>query len=713
MKNLGDAGVKIEIEGDENETEEFIERIRKENPPLSQIDSIEKDYSEPEGLEGFEILKSEKGGDNSGTIPPDTAMCDECLDDLRDPENQYFQYWCTSCVNCGPRFTIIKELPYDRSRTSMDEFPMCQDCEKRYKDPGDRRYHAQTIACPENGPQLFTIPSADNPIPKTAEKLKNGKIVAIKGVGGTHLACDASKTEVVKKLKERAQRPQKPLAVMVKNLEIAEELATISESEKKSLQDIKRPIVVVEEKESSILSKEVSKDLHNVGIMLPYSGLHHLLFNHINFPLVMTSANISGKPMLVKNENIKRELKDIADFMLLHNREIVARCDDSVIRYSGGKRRFIRRSRGWAPTPIELKLGDGNILSLGAEFDNTITLYGNDKCYISQHIGDVENIETLNFLKETIEHLENITNISDFEKIACDLHPDFMTTQLAEEISDNPIRVQHHHAHLASLLGEKGLEEIITIDADGLGYGPDDTIWGGEILAGTKEKYERMGSLSPMLMPGSDLASKFPSRMIGGILHEEPNISEILEKHAHFPGGEKEKGIVEDQIEKKFNTPKTSSAGRFLDAISSLLDICHERRYEGEPAMKLESFALPGTAEDLELDFKKSNDRLVLNVQSLFKKILEMKESGENKRDIAATAQEMLAKGMTKIAIKSARKKNIDTIGFTGGVAYNDSIGTKIKEMVEETDLDYVTNEKVPCGDGGVSFGQTIVASKR
>lgn len=711
VKNLGDAGVEVVLEGSKEKIKEFLDRLTEENPPLSKIKSINTNYSQIEGLEEFKILKSAEGGEGSGTIPPDTAMCEKCYSDMRDPKSRYYNYWATSCVDCGPRFTVIRGLPYDRPRTSMDEFPMCDKCRAEYENPLDRRYHAQTIACPECGPQLFSIPSTEKPILNAGKALENGKIVAIKGVGGTHIACNAFDGEIVEKLKKRLKRLHKPLAIMAKDLEMVEKFARFDEEEKKSLKSIKRPIVVLDQIEDSPLASGVAEGLHTIGVMLPYTGVHYLLFDHIDFPVVMTSANLAGRPMLIENENIITELEDIADFMLLHDRKIVARCDDSVVRFSGGSRRFLRRSRGWAPSPISLDLGEEPILALGAEFDNTIALYNKGNCYVSQHIGDVDDLETFNFLKETIDHLTSITNMDIPDIVACDLHPDFMTTELAEDLSETPIRVQHHHSHLASLLGEKNIREIVGIDADGVGYGPDGTIWGGEVLYATRSDYDRLGSLSPMLMPGGDLASKYPSRMIGGIFYESSNLSEILSKHATFPGGDDEKDTVEKQIENRFNTPVTTSAGRTLDAVSSLLDICHERTYEGEPAMKLESFAVRGKPLDIEPDLEYSNGKLMLNVQSMFRKLIDLKEKGIKRVHIAATAQKLLAKGLSQIAINCAEEQGVKTIGFTGGVAYNNAIGCKIREIIEDLGFNYITNEKLPCGDGGVSFGQLVIAS--
>ncbi|KXA95846.1 hypothetical protein AKJ65_00285 [candidate division MSBL1 archaeon SCGC-AAA259E19] len=712
VKNLGDAGVEIILEGPKEKIRNFLNNLREKSPPLSEIQSIDVNYSKPQGIEGFEILESAEGGEGSGTIPPDTAMCDNCLEDMRDPESRYHGYWATSCVDCGPRFTVIRGLPYDRPKTSMEEFPMCDECRAEYEDPLDRRHHAQTIACPNCGPQLFSVPGTENPIEKTAEALQEGQIAAIRGVGGTHLACDAYNDEAVIRLMRRLKRLHKPLAIMARDLEMIEDFAKFSEEEQEILKSIKRPIVILDQIEGSPLSTEISEGLHNVGVMLPYTGVHYLLFDYIDFPVVMTSANLTGRPMLIENESIISELDEIADFMLLHDRKIVARCDDSVVRFSGGTRRFLRRSRGWAPSPIPLDLGEEPILALGAEFDNTIALYDDGNCYVSQHIGDVDDLETMGFLEETVDHLTNITNVEMPDKVACDLHPDFMTTELAEGMSDEPIRIQHHHSHLASILGEREIEEVIGIAADGIGYGPDGTVWGGEILYANASDFKRVGSLSKMLMPGGDKASQYPARMIAGIFYDSSDLPDILEKHARFPGGDEEREMVEEQVRERFNSPKSTSAGRTLAAASSLLDICQERTYEGEPAMKLESVAIRGTPLDVSPKLEIQEGRPVLSVQSMMRDLIDLKEKGEKREDIAATAQNVLAEGLAKIAIRQARELELENVAFTGGVAYNDAIGRRVREMIEGSGLVYVTNEKLPCGDGGVSFGQLIVASE-
>lgn len=710
VKNRGDAGVKVLLEGPQESIQKFLDMIPQEKPPLSRIYSLDVEYSEPEGIEGFRILESGGCGSSSGTIPPDTAMCDRCLEDLRNPESRYHGYWGTSCVDCGPRFTVIRGLPYDRPRTSMDDFPMCKGCKGEYRDPQNRRYHAQTIACSKCGPKLFTQTSSDDPILQTARTLIEGGIAAIKGIGGTHLACNAYDNSVVLRLKHRLRRPYKPLAVMAKDLEMVEEFAKVKKDEREALKSIKRPIVVLNQIPDSPLSKEVAHGLHNVGVMLPYTGVHHLLFDHINFPVVMTSANMPGRPMLIKNDKIISKLKGIADRILLHDRDILARCDDSVVRFSGGVRRFLRRSRGWAPTPIRLDRKGDPVIALGAEFDNTVALFDGENCYVSQFLGDVDDLETLNFLKESIEHLTNITGLEVPDKVACDLHPEFMTSELAKQMSEDPILIQHHHAHLASVLGEKEINEAIGIAVDGVGYGADGTIWGGEVLHVTPSEFDRIGGLSNMLMPGGDRATKYPARMVAGILYKSQRLSDILSRHVEFPGGDEEQKIVEKQVKSQTNSPRTSSAGRFLDAVSALLDACQERTYEGEPAMKLEALAARGRSLNLRPKLIPANGREVLDVQSLMKDLIELKERGARREDIATTAQICLANGLADIAVNSALDREMNVVALSGGVAYNDAIGRRIKEVVESSGLNFVTNEKLPCGDGGVSFGQIITA---
>lgn len=723
VKNLGDAGVEVFLQGEESDIEGFMRDLQEKNPPLAKVEQVDRTRVEPdESLEEFEIVKSSSGSSGSGTIPPDIATCDDCLEDVFG-NTRYSNYWATSCVNCGPRFSVIRKLPYDRTRTSMDDFPMCNACRTEYTDPGDRRYHAQTIACPECGPELWLEKPGseesitDNPIKETTENLKRGKILAIKGLGGTHIACNARASKPVKKLREKLQRPEQPFALMATEGMVRQNLKH-SRRELDLLKGPRRPIILLEKQDDSWVSKEIAPGLHNVGVMLPYTALHHLIFSDLDFPLVMTSANVPGEPMLINNDSIRRELEGIVDGYLLHDREVVSRVDDSVVRFSGGRRKFIRRSRGWVPEPIEVELGEEPILALGAEQDNVIGLYTNGKAYLSQYLGDTEGPDDLKFLENALDRLLALTSTELPGKVTRDLHPGFLTSDKAEEISEETVKVQHHKAHVGSLLAEHEVSEIVGIVMDGVGYGENENIWGCEIFAGNREKLQRMGTLTRSYMPGGDLATRHPARMAAGILYplvERGEIADlesvIRELHLAFPEGDEELRITLHQLEKGVNSPKTTSAGRFLDAVSGMLGICEERTYEGEPAMKLESFAQRGDPVELETEFIKKDGVIRLNQSRLFYDLIQLNKTLPPE-DLAATAQAGLAEGVTEIAVEIAENEGIETLGFSGGVAYNDHISSEIEAKVVDAGLEFVTNEEVPVGDGGVSLGQLYLAGK-
>jgi len=723
VKNLGDAGVKVFLQGENSNIESFLRDLREKNPPLAQIEQIEKEWVEidPE-LEEFGIVKSSSGSSGSGTIPPDIATCDDCLEDVFG-ETRYSGYWATSCVNCGPRFSVIRELPYDRDRTSMDDFPMCDDCQSEYTDPEDRRYHAQTIACPECGPQLWLEETgsgeknAEAPIKAAARKLARGEIVAIKGLGGTHLACDASAPETVNLLRKRLGRSSQPFALMATEAMVRDNLK-YEGSEFKVLTGPRRPIVLLEKDNPNWISDEIAPGLHNVGVMLPYTALHQLLFSNLGFPLVMTSANLPGEPMLIENDSIKDELNGVADSYLLHDRKIVSRIDDSVVRCSGNRKKFIRRSRGWVPEPIEVDLGDEPILALGAEQDNVVGLYTDKKAYPSQYLGDTEGPEDLNFLEDAIARLLKLTSTKEPDLITHDLHPGFLTSQKAEEMSGDSIPVQHHMAHVGSLLAETGLSEVTGLVMDGVGYGSNGKIWGSEVIIGGEDELRRKGSLTRAYMPGGDLATKHPARMVAGILYpltETGAIDDLAglihELKLDFPNGEEEQDVVFQQLQKGLNTPETTSAGRFLDAVSALTGTCSERTYEGEPAMKLESAASSGKPLEIDLPYHRSGDLIRLDQSRLLYRLIQLRGTA-SPADLASTAQAALARGMAKIALEVARDEGIATVGLSGGVAYNEEISREVEKTVSGSGLDFVTNTEVPPGDGGVALGQLWLAGK-
>ncbi len=720
VRNLGDAGVEIVVQGLAERVEDFIAALREDAPPLAEVeDFVLKEATPNEGESEFRILPSRGGkGKGAGTIPADTAICDSCLADIYDGSSHYHGYWGTSCVDCGPRYTVIIGLPYDRPLTSMDEFPMCERCLQDYGNPMDRRHHAQTVACSQCGPQLSFRPSdREDPVLEAVRALRQGEIVAIKGIGGCHIACDATNESLLDELRERFDRPTKPFALMAKDVEMVRSFAHVSLEEERWLRSIRRPIVILYQKDPCPLPGAIAPGLPNVAVMLPYTGLHHLLFNHLDIPLVMTSANLPGRPMLIDNGEIQKGLAEVVDRFLLHDRRIVARCDDSLMRVAAGGPRFIRRSRGWAPTPLRLSSGAGqDVMALGAEYSNVISFYHQGNCFPSQFLGDIDDVETFAFLRETVDHLLGVTGLEMPRVIACDLHPDFLTTRLAKELASEGgalFQVQHHHAHIASVLGEQEAERAVGIAVDGFGYGEDGSAWGGEILEADRSGYSRAASLSSMRMPGGDRAARYPARMVAGILFGQAKAEEIVSKHVQFPGGEQERRIVFQQMAAGLNTPLTTSAGRFLDGVSALLGICTKRGYEGEPAMRLEGAAWKGRDLRPALSYRKEGNRRVLDVQALFRDILSSLEAGHRIRDLAMTAQMGIANGLGTLALEEAERRSVEAVALSGGVAYNGAISARIRTIVEEAGLKFWCNEMVPCGDGGVAYGQTVVALAR
>jgi len=731
VKNLGDAGVEIFLQGSPESIERMIVALREENPPLAEVEEIELEEAQQDPqLEGFSILPSEEGGEGSGVIPPDIATCEQCLEEVFG-STRYEGYWATSCVNCGPRFSVIRSLPYDREKTSMKEFDLCKDCLEEYSDPLDRRHHAQTIACPQCGPRLWYEDGAggkqfEGAIKQAAEELIAGKIIAIKGLGGTHIAARADREEVVARLRERLGRSEQPFALMATEETVLEgDQVVVSPAERETLTGPRRPIVALEKAPGYSLPENVAPGLHTVGLMLPYTALHHLLFDPLRFPLVMTSANRPGQPMYIENDEIRAGLRGIVDGLLLHEREIVSRCDDSVLRFSQGRAKFIRRSRGWVPEGIGAELGEEAVLALGAEQDNVLGVYVDGTAYLSQYLGDVDDPAGLDFLEEALGRLLELLGLDLPSQVAHDLHPNFLTTEKAKELSDDPFAVQHHVAHLGSLLVEGGQEEIVAITLDGLGYGPKGEIWGGEVLAyqGESKSVRRLGSLTPAPMPGGDLATKRPGRMVLGILYPllergrlgESDWKELAEETIDLlPQGEEELEAVLASLEGGLNAPLTSSAGRFLDAVSAYLGLCEVRTYEGEPAMKLESFARgvrPAAIPLPLVEGKADRGRYLFDQSKALLDLIEL-EKREGAKKVAATAQWMLAEGMASLACRIAEDLGITTLGLSGGVAFNEFISNHIESVVRERGYDFVINESVPPGDGGIALGQLWAAAE-
>jgi len=705
--NRGDSGVEIVVEGSEDSVDEFLETLRSRPPQLASIASIAGEALAPVGEATFAIAPSVESSAAGGSIPPDTSICPACVADVRG-SGRYADYWATSCTDCGPRFTVIEGLPYDRHQTSMREFPLCSNCAAEYGNPSDRRYHAQTTACAACGPRLAFDGTEETAVARAVSALRRGEIVAIKGLGGTHIACDAANADAVRLLRIRLGRSAQPFAVMAFEEDVGT-FARVEVEEMEALERPERPIVVVRQR-PGVLAAELAPGLDSVGVMLPYTGLHVLILDRLRGPLVMTSANLPGRPMLIDNGEIERRLQGIVDHRLLHDRRIVARCDDSVIRRSGGRSVFLRRSRGYTPRAFPIDLGRQSILALGPETGVTFALYDDGAITLSQHIGSVNHLESLEFLREAIDHLERLVGVKSPRLIACDAHPQFMTTRLARDLAETSggrvVAVQHHVAHFVGAMAEHRLDEAVGVVLDGYGYGGDGTAWGGEVFVGRGRRVERVGSLRPVRLPGGDAATRFPLRAAAGYLAAsgmpEGALREELERRDL---SREATDAVVYQIEHGANAPWTTSGGRFLDAVAAWIGVCRERTYEGEPAMRLEAAARGGTARDVEAPIREVEGRLEVDLVSGFAALVEMAK-GEPLADVAATAQSLLAQGTAAAAVRVARDLGIGVVCLSGGVAVNDAIATAFRRQVEAAGFRVVTNEWTPCGDGGISFGQ-------
>jgi hydrogenase maturation protein HypF len=734
VRNLGDAGVEIVVEGERRAIENFTSALRSGQPPLARIEDVKIQWGQASGeFSAFDVVESEKRGSGERSVlPPDLALCDDCLKEMLNPIDRRYLYPFITCVNCGPRFTIVEDLPYDRPRTSMKVFPLCPDCLREYTDPADRRYHAEPTCCSVCGPKLELFDADGNRIDdhnltlEVARLLDNGYIVAIKGIGGIHLAAKTTDDKVLTRLRMKFNRPQQPFAIMSKDLETVRTFAEVDEVEAGLLTSYRRPIVVLNKSSNYLLSELVSPGLDSVGVMLPYSGIHHLILGYGRGPAyVMTSANVPGMPMLIDNAEAIAKLRGSVDYLLLHNRKIVNRCDDSVVKVIDGKTTFLRRSRGWVPEPLRLSFRSGvSVLALGAELNATAALLVNDRCFVSQHVGDTTKFETLGYLQDVAQQMLRTLNLDHVDMVAHDLHPGYATTRIAPHLADRlgakTIPVQHHHAHLSKLLAEHGLEEFVGVVADGIGYGSDGTAWGGEVMVADMGSFERVGGLTKQPMPGGDLATQFPARMVAGILWgalDPPEIAQILREFClgGFRHGDREINIVLRQLERGLNVFWTSSCGRVLDAVACLLEICCERTYEGEPAIKLEAAANGSDPDHLRLktSIKTVNGMRVLDTSNLLVDIVDALRNSVPRKRIAAAVQRVLAEGLAEIAIDVASAKGIRMVGGSGGVFYNRAITATVRKFVEEADLKFIQHELLPPGDGGISVGQAVVAAHR
>jgi hydrogenase maturation protein HypF len=728
--NLGDAGVEIVVEGQIEKILHFINMIKKNAPKVSEIEDVFYDLLPyRQRFKDFKIKKSQnRGSVASGIYPPDIGICIQCIRDIKTKGNRWYEYPFTACAWCGPRFTSVKLLPYDRERTHMDKFPMCQNCKNEYFDPLDRRFDAQGITCSHCGPEMKLYNQdkkrvhTQDVFETTANLIQEGKIVAIKGIGGIHLASLATDDDVINEFRRRKKRPFQPFALMSPNIEEIKTFAHLDEIEQKIIQSWRKPIVLLKKK-GSIKSQLVAPGLDNIGVMLPYTGIQLLLFRKMSVPaLIMTSGNKAGLPMVTSNIEAFKELRGIADYFLLHNRDIVNRIDDSVLRVINKNTVFTRRARGFVPDAIDIPIKKGVCIALGAELRNAAAIASNGKVFMTQYLGDIDSLEGLEFQKKAIKSMRDLLNITrNPDVITCDLHPNYLTSQygqvISQELDVTLIKSQHHHAHISSVAAEHGIErdeEIIGIALDGAGYGQNGLIWGGEVLKSSYFHYERLGHLEQIPMPGGDLCTYYPYRMLISALTKsllDEEIRDITKNHIEkaLPYGKNELELILRQSRNE-KTILTSSTGRFLDSISALIGLCYKRTYEGEPSIRLESLANKGKGEKISFNIQlfENNGKYVLNTSNVLNYLIKNQNSLK-KKDVAAFGQKYLVFGLSEIVKRCAEDTGIMKIGFSGGVFANSYISKTLEKLLKKEGFTILTHFKVPPGDGGTSFGQCLV----
>ncbi|MCS7119385.1 MAG: carbamoyltransferase HypF [Archaeoglobaceae archaeon] len=730
VKNIGGSAVEIHIEGREENVDTFLRIFNKNTPKIAYLESIQTFEVEPNGYREFKILQSDPQLYRSSMIPPDFSICEDCLREVLSEDNRFYLYPFHSCAYCGPRYSIIEKVPYDRENTSMRDFPLCHECAMEYKDPENiRRFHAQGISCERCGPRvrLYTrdfeyLDEGYRAIELAGNLLDEGAIIAIKGIGGYHIAASATKDDVVALLRERKNRPTKPFAIMVLDIEVASKIVLLNEEAIKILKSKERPIVLLNRCENSNISNLVAPSLHQLGIFLPYTPLHYLFLEKTSDKFaIMTSGNPVGEPMCTNEEDAKKKLSKIVDYFLVHNRRIINRVDDSVVRFTAGRMSILRRGRGYAPfwTTLPMNLSRP-IIAFGAMLQSTGAVGFDDKVVLTQYIGDIDEYNCFKDLEKYLGFLISNYKIDvSSSAIVADLHPRYPSTFLAEEWAkkyDTEIfKVQHHWAHIASVMAEHRLEEeVIGIAIDGAGYGLDGTIWGGEVLVVNYGEFKRAGHLETFSMPSGELAVKYPARMLLGVLSKKLNENEIIKIFKKyniidkgFSRGKEELEILLKYID---SFPKTSSLGRILDAASALLGICFRRTYEGEPAIKLESFSKRCDGI-LEVKIKSERTEKILDVSSIFLKALELLSDGKDEHEIAYIIQKTLGYGLGLIALESAKDKH-RYIVLSGGAAVNSYIVEGVEDALKESGLKLLLPNKYPTNDGGIALGQVAIAAR-
>ena len=720
--------VEIEVEGEESAVARFVEEIRSSSPPMARIEEMASSPISHQGYTSFEIIGSRPEPGQYQLVSPDIATCEACRQEVFSPHDRRYHYPFTNCTNCGPRFTIIEDIPYDRPLTTMRRFTMCPRCQKEYDDPLDRRFHAQPNACPVCGPSLSLVDSHGAPaggkdvIRSAANLIREGKILAIKGLGGFLLACDATNSAAVNTLRQRKHRPSKPLAVMMSSTEEIKRHCLASPEEERLLLSPQSPIVLLRwRREESSVCPEVAPNLRYLGVMLPYTPLHHLLMSEVDCPLVMTSGNLSEEPIAKDNEEALRRLGRIADFFLLHNRDIYAKYDDSVCIVEKDVPRVLRRARGYAPYPIALPFESRQVLACGAEEKNTFCLTRDRHAFVSQHIGDMENEETLEHFETTIELYKRLFRIEP-EVIAYDLHPEYLSTKYALDLKANSsdlrfVSVQHHHAHIASCLVENNVQQtVIGVAFDGTGYGGDGTIWGGEFLVADLKGSRRVGHLEHVPMPGGAAAIKKPCRMALGYLHT------LLGPDFPLDGlpilGRVDPGelvVIRRQLERKVNSPLTSSAGRLFDAVSALAGVCGVVDYEAQAAIELEMLADDDGHQEALTAYPFSVEDeagcYVTRLGQLVSAVVDEVKKRTSPSLISTRFHLTVAQIIVQVCRTVSRDTGIKIVALSGGVFQNRLLFRLAVDGLREEGFEVLTHRLVPCNDGGISLGQAAIAN--
>lgn len=726
-------GVVIEVEGDKEKIYDLVSRIYEEKPPQAEIENVCVEEIEYGGYEGFEIRESRIEFEKKVLLHPDIATCPNCLEELFNPKDRRYLYPFINCTQCGPRFTIITDIPYDRDKTTMQVFKMCPRCEKEYHEPVSRRFHAQPNACWECGPQVelrvtnyeseVTVVGKEA-IEKTAELLKQGAIVAIKSLGGYQLAGNALDDATVRKLRDRKKRILKPFALMAKSIKMVERYCQLNEKEISLLLSYRRPIVLLRKKPKIDIAEQVSPYNNYLGFMLPYTPIHYILFYYLEIPLVMTSGNITDEPIYYKDEEAFQKLKDIADYFLIHNREIYIRCDDSVTRFflsldgKFNKEYIIRRARGYTPSPITLDYSFKlPLLAVGGYLKNTFALAKDNHIFISHHIGDLDNLSAIQAFEEGIAHYKKIFQIEP-EVIACDLHPEYYSTKYAQELSKSRgkklIYVQHHHAHIASCMIENNLKDkVIGIAFDGTGYGLDETIWGGEILISDLANFERVGHLEYLPQPGGESAINNPWQMAVSWLYKVFN-DEIFNLDIEFIpriGHENIKNVV-NLIKNKVNSPQTSSFGRLFASVSSILGLCDRASFEAEAEMKLEQVVDEHSKDCYEFSLKEENREFIILAVPVIREIVDDLMQAVSKERVSSKFHNGIVEIIYKLLQRLKRRYKINNVCLSGGVFQNLILLTKLYDFLTKKGFKLYIQGKVPANDGGISLGQAVIANE-